>query len=186
MKILHIDTSIQGENSASRRISAEVVRNLRAQAPAAEVVYRDLAAAPLPHLTLAEFAATESQAALAEFQVADVVVIGTGMYNFTVPSQLKAWIDRILVAGQTFRYTEAGPEGLAGDKRVIVALARGGYYGEGSPASALEHAETYLQSVFGFLGVRDVNVISADGLAMPDNRVVAIEGAIQRAAALAA
>lgn len=186
MKILHIDTSIQGDNSASRRISAGVVRQLRAQHPAADIAYRDLAGAPLPHLTLAGFAAEESQAALAEFQAADVVVIGTGMYNFSVPSQLKAWIDRIMIAGQTFRYTEAGPEGLAGGKRVIVALARGGFYAEGSPVFALEHAESYLRGVFGFLGVVDIAVINADGTALPDLRAAAIESAEQRAAALAA
>ncbi|MCX8477512.1 MAG: NAD(P)H-dependent oxidoreductase [Sphingomonas sp.] len=186
MKILHIDTSIQGEGSASRRISAEAVRRVLAGNPQAEVAYRDLAAEPLAHLTLGAFASADSQAALAEFQAADVVVIGTGMYNFSVPSQLKAWIDRVLVAGQTFRYTETGPEGLAGGKRVIIALARGGFYGDGSPAAFLEHAETYLRGVFAFIGVRDVEFVTADGTAIPDAREAAIEAAQQRAAALAA
>ena len=73
------------------------------------------------------------------------------MYNFTIPSQLKAWIDRILVAGETFRYSEAGPEGLAGGKRVIVAVSRGGHYAPGTPTEPLEHLETYLRAVFGFI-----------------------------------
>ena len=186
MKILHIDTSIQGEGSASRRIAAEAVKALVAQQPDAQVTYRDLASEPLPHLTLPEFAAPESQAALAEFQAADVVVIGTGMYNFTVPSQLKAWIDRILVAGQTFRYTETGPEGLATGKRVIVGLARGGYYGEGTPAAALEHAETYLRGVFAFIGIDAIEVVTADGTAIPDAREAAIDTAERRAASIVA
>jgi FMN-dependent NADH-azoreductase len=186
MKILHIDTSIQGDGSASRRISAEAVRQLVARHPDAELKYRDFAAAPLSHLTLAEFASEASQAALAEFQAADVVVIGAGMYNFTVPSQLKAWIDRIVIAGQTFRYTDAGPEGLAGHKRVIIALARGGYYAENSPAALLEHAETYLRGIFGFLGVHNIDFINADGTAIPEARGEAIRQAEQRAAVIVA
>jgi FMN-dependent NADH-azoreductase len=90
-------------------------------------------------------------------------VIGAPMYNFTLPTQLKAWLDRILVAGKTFRYTDAGPEGLAGGRRVIVALARGGHYHAGSPASALEHLETYLTGVFGFIGITP-EFVAADGL----------------------
>lgn len=185
MKILHIDTSIQGEGSASRGISAEAVKRLLARHPQADVTYRDFAATPLPHLTLGEFASGESKASLAEFQAADIIVIGAGMYNFSVPSQLKAWIDRIVIVNQTFRYTEAGPEGLVAGKRVIIALARGGYYGEGSPAAFLEHAETYLRGVFGFLGVTNVEVIAADGISIPNARDAAIETAERRAAALA-
>ncbi len=186
MKILHLDTSINGANSASRRISAEVVRSLVAKAQDATTVYRDLAATPLPHLTLAEFATDASQEALAEFKTADVVVIGTGMYNFTVPTQLKAWIDRILVAGQTFHYTEAGPQGLVGGKRVIIVLARGGFYAPDSPAAALEHAETYLRGVFAFIGVDHVQIINADGTAIPTMRDASIQQAEQQAGAIAA
>jgi FMN-dependent NADH-azoreductase len=186
MKILHLDTSINGDNSASRRISAEAVRTLAARYPDAGIVHHDLATAPLPHLTLAEFGTGPSQDALAGFQAADIVVIGTGMYNFTIPSQLKAWIDRILVAGQTFRYTQEGPEGLAGGKRVIVALARGGFYTAGTPAAALEHAETYLRGVFAFIGITDILFLHADGTAIPDMRDAAIRQGEQQAAALAA
>ena len=121
MTVLHIDASINGENSASRVISKSIVDRLD-RSPTDALVYRDLAADPLPHLTLDAFA---DRSVVDEFLAADTVVIGAPMYNFSLPSQLKAWIDRILVAGETFRYTANGPEGLAGGKRVIVALARG-------------------------------------------------------------
>ena len=160
MTILHIDASINGENSASRAISRSIVDQLTGAQLGRRVVYRDLAADPLPHLTLDAFADTT---VLDEFLAADTVVIGAPMYNFTLPTQLKAWIDRILVAGKTFRYTANGPEGLAGGKRVIVALARGGFYDEGSPASALEHLETYLRGVFNFIGI-EPEFVAADGL----------------------
>jgi FMN-dependent NADH-azoreductase len=124
------------------------------------VVTRDLVSEPLPHLTLDAFADTR---VLDEFMAADTVVIGAPMYNFTLPSPLKAWIDRILVAGVTFRYTESGPEGLVGGKRVIVALARGGRYDAGSAAAALEHLESYLRGIFNFIGI-DPEFVAADGL----------------------
>ena len=121
MTILHIDSSINGGNSASRAISRSIVDQLTIENGGGDVVYRDLAAEPLPHLTLEAFA---DSSVLDEFLAADTVVIGAPMYNFTLPTQLKAWLDRILVAGRTFRYTADGPEGLAGDKRVIIGLAR--------------------------------------------------------------
>ena len=134
MTILHIDSSINGENSASRAITAKIVDQLKSGQWGEEIVHRDLAAEPLPHLTLDAFA---DSSVLDEFLEADTVVIGAPMYNFTVPTQLKSWIDRIVIAGKTFRYTESGPEGLVKGKRVIVVIARGGFYNEGSPASAL-------------------------------------------------
>jgi len=158
--ILHIDSSINGAGSASKAITAAVVGQLKASNWGNPVVYRDLAAEPLPHLTLEAFA---DSSVIDEFLAADTVVIGAPMYNFTLPTQLKAWLDRILVAGKTFRYTEAGPEGLAGGKRVIVALARGGVYDAGSPASALEHLESYLRAVFNFIGI-EPEFVAADGL----------------------
>ena len=160
MTILHIDSSINGENSASRAISARILDQLTAANPGADVVRRDLVGKPLPHLTLDAFADTE---VLDEFLAADTVVIGAPMYNFTLPTQLKAWIDRLAIAGTTFRYTESGPEGLVKGKRVIVALARGGFYGEGSPAAALEHLESYLRGVFNFIGI-EPEFVAADGL----------------------
>ncbi len=160
MTVLHIDSSINGDNSASRAISRSIVDQLRALNPRDRVITRDLVAEPLPHLTLASF---NDQEVLDEFLAADTVVIGAPMYNFTLPTQLKAWLDRILIAGKTFRYTADGPEGLAGGKRVIVALARGGIYDAGSPAAALEHLETYLRGVFNFIGI-EAEFVAADGL----------------------
>jgi FMN-dependent NADH-azoreductase len=181
--ILHIDASINGENSASRAISKAIVGQLKSALWGEEVIYRDLAAEPLPHLTLDAFADTT---VLDEFLGADTVVIGAPMYNFTLPTQLKAWIDRIVIAGKTFRYTESGPEGLAKGKRVIIALARGGVYSEGSPASALEHLETYLRGVFNFIGI-DPEFVVAEGLNLsPDHRSQALEFAIGESLRLAA
>jgi FMN-dependent NADH-azoreductase len=181
--ILHIDASINGENSASRAISRSIVDQLTIERGGADVVYRDLAAEPLPHLTFAAFADTR---VLDEFLAADVIVIGAPMYNFTLPTQLKAWIDRIVIAGKTFRYTATGPEGLAKGKRVVIALARGGFYNEGSPASALEHLESYLRGVFNFLGV-EPEFVAADGLAVsPEQRAESIKVALGETVRLAA
>jgi FMN-dependent NADH-azoreductase len=179
MKLLHIDSSVLGQASASRSLSSAIVARLRREQPDLEVTYRDLAAQTLPHFTpvLAEGHPCVSRNAeiLDEFIGADVVVIGAPMYNFTIPSQLKAWIDRILAAGKTFRYTDAGPEGLAGGKRVIVASARGGIYSEG-PMQSIDFQERYLRQVFGFIGIHDVEFVRAEGLNL---------GAAQREAALA-
>ena len=183
MTVLHIDSSINGENSASRIISSSIVAQLKNAQPGEKLVYRDLAAEPLPHLTLDAFADTS---VLDEFLAAETVVIGAPMYNFTLPTQLKAWIDRIVVAGRTFRYTENGPEGLAKGKRVIIALARGGIYDVGSPAAALEHLETYLRGVFNFIGVEPEFVV-AEGLNLsPDHRQQALELAMGETMRLAA
>ena len=183
MTILHIDASINGESSASRAISRSVVDQLTIERGGADIVYRDLAAEPLPHLTLAAFADTS---VLDEFISADTVVIGAPMYNFTLPTQLKAWIDRIVIAGRTFRYTENGPEGLAKGKRVIIALARGGFYDEGSPASALEHLETYLRGIFNFIGI-EPEFVAADGLAVSqEERDRSIKSALGETVRLAA
>jgi FMN-dependent NADH-azoreductase len=181
--ILHIDSSISGENSASRQLTKSLVDQLKTSQWGEQVVYRDLTANPLPHLTLDAFADTS---VLDEFLAADTVVVGAPMYNFTLPTQLKAWIDRLAIAGTTFRYTENGPEGLVKDKRVIVALARGGFYGEGSPAAALEHLETYLRGMFNFIGV-EPEFVAADGLAIgPEQREQSISEALGETLRLAA
>ena len=183
MTILHIDSSISGENSASRALTRSIVDQLKTSQWGEQVVYRDLAANPLPHLTFDAFADT---AVLDEFLAADTVVIGAPMYNFTLPTQLKAWIDRLAIAGTTFHYTENGPEGLVKDKRVIIALARGGLYGEGSPAAALEHLETYLRGMFNFIGV-EPEFVAADGLAIgPEQREQSISEALGETLRLAA
>ena len=181
--ILHVDSSINGDNSASRAVSYSIVEQLKSAQWGEQVVYRDLASEPLSHLTLDAFADTS---VLEEFLAADTIVIGAPMYNFTLPSQLKAWIDRILIAGTTFRYTANGPEGLATGKRVIIALARGGIYSEGSPAAPLEHLETYLRGVFNFIGIEPEFVI-AEGLNLsPEQRTISIEQALGETVRLAA
>ncbi len=183
MTILKIDSSINGANSASRALTDSIVEQLKAANWGEQVVTRDLFVDPLPHLTLDAFA---DSSVLEEFQAADIVVIGAPMYNFTVPSQLKAWIDRVVVAGKTFQYTANGPEGLAKGKRVIIALARGNFYGEGSPAAPLEHLETYLRGVFNFIGV-EPEFVSADGLGLsPEQREASLSQAFGEVVKLAA
>lgn len=204
MHILHLDSSILGAYSVSRQLSAAIVARLTAANPDAVVTYRDLGAAPLAHLSGATLMAAQNadgdhapeiaadlaagNAVMQQFKAADTIVIGVAFYNFSVSSQLKAWIDRILVAGQTFRYGADGrPEGLAGGKRVILAVARGGFYGAGAPAAVFEHAETYLRTALGFIGITDIEVVAAEGIAVgPDQRAAAIAGANEQIAALAA
>jgi FMN-dependent NADH-azoreductase len=195
MRLLHIDASILGANSASRQLSAAVVERLRKDTPDLAITYRDLAAGPLPHLSGEHLAAAQgatpesavvrqdlatSQAVLEEFLAADIVVIGAPMYNFTIPSQLKAWIDRIIVAGRTFRYGATGPEGLASNKRLIIAISRGGLYGPDAPAAVLEHLETYLRGVFAFIGISTPELIVAEGLMIsPQQREKSLQSALQ-------
>ncbi|GLH35802.1 FMN-dependent NADH-azoreductase [Pseudomonas moraviensis] len=178
MKLLHIDSSILGDNSASRQLSRQVVDAWQAAEPSAVVTYRDLAADAISHFssttlvaagTTAELRdavqqheAELSASTLAEFIAADAVVIAAPMYNFTIPTQLKAWIDRVAVAGQTFRYTEAGPEGLCGGKKVVIVSTSGGIHA--GQASGIAHEE-YLKLVLGFLGITDIEIVRAEGLA---------------------
>ena len=183
-RILRIDSRITGENSVSRVLTGRIVEQLTTGNADAEVVTRDLVAEPLDHLTLGTFADTS---VLEEFLSADTVVIGAPMYNFTLPSQLKAWLDRILVNGRTFRYgAEGTPEGLAGGKRVIVALSRGGFYRGDSPAAGLEHLETYLTAVFGFIGITP-EFVAADGINLgPQQREASVANALGEVERLAA
>ncbi|MDO1528687.1 NAD(P)H-dependent oxidoreductase [Fulvimonas sp. R45] len=168
MKLLHIDSSALGQHSVSRALSARIVDQLKDQHASLEVSHRDLAAQPLPHwqpvADASDPAALAGSEALEEFLAADIVVIGAPMYNFGIPSQLKTWIDRIAVAGKTFRYTADGPEGLAGGKRVIVASSRGGIYSPGSAGAAMDFQEPYLRAVFGFLGIPELEFVRAEGL----------------------
>ena len=183
MTILKIDSSITGENSVSRQLTSAILGQLAGQYPDQGVVERDLVAQPLNHLTLPEFADTS---VLDEFLSADTIIIGAPMYNFSVPSQLKAWIDRIAIAGKTFRYTAEGPVGLAGDKRVIIALSRGGFYGPDSPAAGYEHLKTYLTAVFGFIGITP-EFVTADGIAIgPEQRAASVASALEEIERLAA
>jgi FMN-dependent NADH-azoreductase len=187
MKLLHIDSSILGEHSASRVLGAAIVAARKAADPALEVTYRDLAASPLPHLSggsLAKADPAEADAAervMQEFLDADVVVIGAPMYNFSIPSTLKAWIDRLAVAGRTFRYNEQGmAEGLAGGKQVLIASSRGGFH----QGSAMDFQEPYLRHILGFMGIDDVAFVRAEGLAVsPEQREASMQEALASIAA---
>ena len=205
VRLLHIDTSIKVTGSLSREMSAAAVERLKREALDMAVHYRDLAAHPLGDLTGRVFAAhahgadsgdldqaelsdlAESRMVLEEFMASDVIVMGVPLYNLTVPSSLKAWIDRMLVAGKTFSYGASGVVGLARGKRVILLLARGGLYGEGSPNARHEHAETYLRSIFSMIGVENLEVIVAEGVDIsPELRAAALENAIGSIETLAA
>ena len=203
MQILHVDSSILGPNSISRALTAAIVEQQKALHPGSVVTYRDVAADTPQHLSGAHLAAwqgaTPTDAAMAsdvakgaasldELFVADIIVIGAPMYNFSVPSQLKAWIDRLLIAGKSFRYGADGPEGLLPKgKKVFIASSRGGAYGPETPAAFLEHQETYLRGALGFIGLTDVTVIRAEGVAVgPEAREAAVSGAKQAILALAA
>ncbi len=180
VKILHIDSSILGPYSVSRALSADIVKRQVAAHPNATITYRDLASEPTLHLSAAHIAVFQGGAPadatlgadlatggslIDELIAADIVVIGAPMYNFSVPSQLKAWIDRVCVAGRTFQYGANGPEGLLpAGKKAFIASSRGGVYTGDSPAAVLEHHETYLRGVLAFMGLTDVTVIRAEGL----------------------
>jgi FMN-dependent NADH-azoreductase len=201
MKILHIDSSVTGAKSVSRPLTAATIAKLKALNPSAEVTYRDLVGEPLSHYTAvlrvhgADFVATTpaqklelemGETILAEFLASDIVVLGAPMYNFSIPSQLKAWIDLICVAGKTFSYSSAGPKGLCGDKRVIIVSSRGGLYGEGSNFDHADFQEKYLKLVLGFLGITNIEVVRAEGIGRgPEKAAEAIASAHQTIADLA-
>ncbi len=202
MKLLHIDSSILGEASASRQLSTAIVQALTRAMPGLEVVRRDLDADPIPHLDSRLLAAVrpdiaadptthatdeKGTAALEEFLGADIVVIGAPMYNFTIASQLKAWLDRIIIAGKTFRYTETGAKGLAGGKKVIIASSRGGLYASGMPQEANDFQETYLRAILGFIGIEDIDIVRAEGVAYgPEQREAAMRAALASVASVVA
>ena len=202
MKMLHLDPSILGPYSVSRQLSAAIVARETGLHPGLEVTYHDLHADPLLHLSSAHLAAFQgapvtdealgSDVAIGnsyidELFVNDIIVIGAPMYNFTVPTQLKAWMDRVMVAGKTFRYGAAGPEGLVTGKRVFIASARGGIYTQGAPAAAMEHHESYLIGSLAFMGMTDVTVIRAEGLAINANvKQAAVQAAHRHIELLAA
>jgi len=203
MKLLHIDSSVLGAGSASRALSADIVARQVKLHPGIDVVYRDLAADAALHLSPAHLAAWQGKAVndaqlgadlskggayMQELFDADIIVIGAPMYNFSIPSQLKAWIDRVVVAGKTFRYGPNGPEGLlTGAKKVFIASSRGNVYTPGSPAAPFEHHESYLIGVLNFIGLSDVTVVRAEGLAFgPEAREAAMVKAREHIAAIAA
>ena len=203
MKLLHIDSSVLGAGSASRALTADIVARQIKLHPGLEVIYRDLATDAALHLSPAHLAAFQGQAVtdaqlgadlskggayLQEVFDADIIVVGAPMYNFSIPSQLKAWIDRVVVAGKTFRYGANGPEGLlSSPRRVFIASSRGNVYTPGSPSAPFEHHESYLTSVLGFIGLTDVTVVRAEGLGFgPEARQVAMGKAREQIEALAA
>jgi FMN-dependent NADH-azoreductase len=202
MQLLHIDSSVLGTNSASRALSAEIVVKQIALHPGINVVRRDLAADAASHLSSAHLAAWQGAAIedddlgadlakggayLEELLAADIIVIGAPMYNFSIPSQLKAWIDRVVVAGKTFRYGANGAEGLLKNKKVFIASSRGNVYAAGSPAAAFEHHESYLTGVLSFIGLTDVTIVRAEGLAFgPEAKEAAMLKARANIAAMAA
>lgn len=193
MQLLHIDSAITDEQSVSRQLTARTVAAWQAAHPGTRVDYLDLAQQAPSHLSVeslgfrtGQAAATEaernenalSEALVSQFLVADVIVIGAPLYNFSVPSQLKAWIDRVAQTGRTFKYTDKGPVGLAGGKTVIVASTRGGVYSTSEGGQAMEHQESYLKVVFGFFGITDVRFVRAEGVGMgPDAKAAALAAA---------
>jgi FMN-dependent NADH-azoreductase len=198
MNLLHLDSSILGDASASRQLSRAVVEAWGVVAPNAQVTYRDLASDAISHLSAASLVAAGTPAelrdaaqrheaelaerTLEEFIAANAIVIGAPMYNFTIPTQLKAWIDRIAVAGKTFRYTESGPVGLAGGKKVVIVSTAGGLHA-GQPSGQAH--EDYLMYVLNFLGIEDIEIVRAEGLSYGEEpRAEALNGAGQRIAEL--
>jgi len=193
MKLLQVDSSVLGANSVSRQLTAEIVADWRKLHPATTVEYLDLAVETPNHFSAdalgikvglqAEPTAAQkhenavSEKLVAQFLASDVIVVGAPLYNFTVPTQLKAWIDRLAQIGRTFKYTDKGPVGLATGKTVIVASTRGGMYSTSEGGQAMEHQESYLKVIFGFFGISDVRIVRAEGLNM---------GEAAKAAALAA
>ena len=183
MQLLHIDSSILAANSVSRQLTQSIVTLWRTSHPGTVVDYLDLAVDGPSHLSAdslgfrmpangADITDTQrrenaiSEDLVSRFLAADVVVVGAPLYNFTIPSQLKSWIDRIAQVGRTFTYTDKGPKGLASGKTVVVASTRGGVYSTSEGGRAMEHQESYLQTMFGFMGITDVRFVRAEGVAM--------------------
>ncbi|WP_375269726.1 FMN-dependent NADH-azoreductase [Phenylobacterium sp.] len=196
--LLVINSSSSGAESVSRLLVEDAVAALLKQTPDARVVRRDLGETPVPHLTTASLAGVRgtpetdahhaaralSDELIAELRAADTIVIGAPMYNFGLPTPLRAWFDHVLRAGETFSYSEAGPKGLLEGKKVIVVESRGGLYSEG-PAQAIDFQEPYLRQLLGFIGLTDVTVVRAEKIGFgPEARAAAIEGARAQIAGL--
>lgn len=197
MNILHIDSSIQGGASVSRKLTSAITERLQQLHPDANVLYRDLAKYPIPQFspsiidgstqkTVSEAAdARALSGVLDEVLMSDVVVIGAPMYNFSIPSQLKSWLDALVVPGRTFQYEDGSVKGLLGGKRVIIASSRGGFYGPDSPFAAADHQESLLLSLLGFLGITDIRIVRAEGVRMGEDFAErAISSALEQIAAI--
>lgn len=199
--ILVLNSSVSGEASVSRLLVADAVTELTQRDPAAKLVFRDLAADPVPHLTPQTVAGVRAQATtpaeqaaralsdelIAELRAADTIVIGAPMYNFSIPTTLRSWFDHVLRAGETFSYSEAGPKGLLPGKKVIVVESRGGLYSEG-PGQAIDFQEPYLRQLLGFIGLADdLTFIRAEKIGYgPDARDQALADSRAELANLAA
>jgi FMN-dependent NADH-azoreductase len=182
--ILLVLSSPRGWKSHSHQFASHIVDDLKARHPGAKVVVRDVAKEPLPHVSEAfgtgrvlspekrspveAKALSLSDALVDELAAADVVVLAAPMYNFGLPSSLKAWIDHVVRPGRTFSYSEKGPEGLLKGKKAVVVVARGGVYSEG-PAQQLDFQESYLRAVLGFIGITNVHVVRVEGVAMGED-----------------
>ena len=168
MKLLHIDSSILADKSVTRELSTEVVAHYKSQDPDIEVIRYDLNAAPVPFLSSMSFTDEGEQKigerVMDDFMAADILVMGVPMYNFGVPAQLKSWLDRIAVAGKTFKYTENGPVGLVSGKKIVILSSRGGVYS--GEMSFLDHQEAHLKALFGLFGLNgdDITIIRAEGV----------------------
>lgn len=173
--ILHLDSSAKPQGSATKELTKATVEQLTKASENARVIYHDLAANPLPHISpefltalfSGEAGASQadvqrSDALIAELLSADTVVIGAPMYNFGIPSQLKAWIDHVWRAGKTFQYTAEGTvNGLAAGRKAILVTSSGGIYADG-PMVPFDHVTPYLKQALGFIGITDVSVIRAE------------------------
>jgi len=192
-QLLHIETSVFGPNGQSAQLAERFLARWHRFHPETSVTTRDLAAEPIPHLdgtafsgfmstaaerTEAQTIATErSDILIAEVRAADVIVIGMPLYNLGVPSTFKSWIDHIARAGETFRYTETGPEGLLTGKKVYVMAARGGVYQD----TPYDTQTPYIRNILGLMGITDVSFVNAEGLAMGDDaKTAAISAAHAR------
>jgi FMN-dependent NADH-azoreductase len=165
-KILHINSSINKENSNSKKLSTNIIDHLKSINNDATVDFLDLIETPLSHLNASDFVTLATNDYLISFLDHDVIVVGAPMYNFGIPSQLKAWLDRLAVSGKTFRYTENGAEGLVKNKKIIIASTRGGFYAGNDAMKSFEHQESYLLAFFNFLGITDIQIIRLEGLGM--------------------
>lgn len=189
--LLVINSSANTGDSVSRTLIDDAVGQFLAAAPGIKVVRRDLGTTPVPHLTTANLAGVRGTPAseeehsaralsdllISELRTADTVVIAAPMYNFSVPTSLRSWFDFVLRPGETFKYSEAGPEGLLKGKKVVVLTSRGGLYSEG-PGAAADFQEPYLRHLFGFVGITDVTFIHAEKIGYgPDARAAAIASA---------
>jgi FMN-dependent NADH-azoreductase len=192
-KILHVISSPRGEASNSIKLGNAIIDKIKEQHSETAVTVRDLTKGPFPHLEEAHLnafftpveqhteenkeAIRHSNEAIKEIFDADILVIDAPMYNFSIPSTLKSWIDHIARAGITFRYTATGPEGLIKGKKVYLAITTGGVYSSG-PAVSSDFVAPYLKAVLGFVGLTDVVVNRAEGFAMPDLQADALQKGI--------